>query len=79
MMEVYTEENKKWHHNKNLSRPGSSNGRAILTEEEVKSIRERFKNGESKAQIYQDYKDRCTRDVIYNIFRKNTEYWKNIE
>lgn len=78
MMEVYTDENKKWHFNKNLSRSGSKNGRSILNETEVKSIKERFNNGETKNQIYQDYKDRCSRDVIYNIFRKDRTQWKNV-
>lgn len=78
MMEVYTEETKNWHYSKSQSRPGSKNGRSILNEEEVKSIRKRFKNGETRSQIYEDYKDRCSIKVIYNILRENNREWNNI-
>lgn len=78
MMEVYNEETKNWHYSKSQSRPGSKNGRAILNEEEVKSIRKRFKNGETRSQIYKDYKDRCSIKVIYNILRENNREWNNI-
>ena len=54
-MEVYTQENKNFHKH-NTGQKGSQNGRAKLTENDVRNIRLRKKNGESLQQVFQDYK-----------------------
>ena len=54
MPEVYTEENKEFHKH-NTGQKGASNGRALLTEEDVYAIRLRKKNGEEMRQVYKDY------------------------
>ena len=54
MPEVYTEENKKFHQH-NTGQKGSSNGRSLLTEEDVYAIRLRKKNGEYWKDVYEDY------------------------
>ncbi|MBR4984030.1 MAG: hypothetical protein IKY94_15975 [Lachnospiraceae bacterium] len=51
MPEVYTEENKNFHKN-NTGNTGSSNGRSKLTEEDVRNIRLRKKNGEESSIVY---------------------------
>lgn len=55
MPEVYNEENKKFHLH-NTGQKGSSNGRSLLTEDDVYAIRLRKKNGEHWKQVYNDYK-----------------------
>ena len=75
MPEVYTEENKLFHKN-NTGNTGSSNGRARLTEEEVKSIRSRRKNGENIKQVYEDYKNKLTYGSFSNVW--TYQNWKNI-
>ena len=54
MPEVYTPENKAFHA-KNTGQKGSSNGRSLLTEEDVYTIRMRKKNGEHWQEVYKDY------------------------
>ena len=54
MPEVYTEENKKFHAS-NTGQKGSSNGRALLKEEDVIEIRLRKKAGENWEKVYKDY------------------------
>ena len=51
----------------NQSLKGENHPRAKLTNEEVLSIRQRYINGESSTQIYQDYKDRYS---SFNTFRR---------
>lgn len=75
MPEVYTEENKLFHKN-NTGNAGSSNGRARLTEEEVKNIRLRRKNGENIKQVYEDYKNKLTYGSFSNVW--TYQNWKNI-
>ena len=75
LMEVYTEDNKKFHLH-NTSNKGSKNGRARLTEDEVRDIRKRRKNGENLNDVYQDYKDRLTKGSFSNIW--SYQNWKNI-
>lgn len=55
MPEVYTDENKNFH-KYNTGQKGASNGRALLTEEDVYEIRLRKKNGEEMKVVYEDYK-----------------------
>ena len=65
MPEVYTEENKNFHKH-NTGQKGSSNGRALLSEEDVYSIRLRKKNGEDIKKVYEDYK---YTGIKFNCFR----------
>lgn len=66
MPEVYTDERKQYHKN-NTGNTGSYNGRTKLTENDVRNIRLRHKNGEPSAQIYLDYVDKITKGSFYNI------------
>ncbi len=75
MMEVYTEENKNFHKH-NTACSGSQNGRARLTEEDVRIIRTRRKNGEVLSKVYEDYKDRITYGSFTNVW--TYQNWKNI-
>ena len=75
MPEVYTEENKKFHKN-NTANKGSKNGRSKLTEEDVKNIRLRKKNGESLSQVYLTYSDKLTYKSFANVWSYRN--WKNI-
>ena len=72
-MEVYTEENKKYHANKALSRPGIKNGRNVLTEDEKADIIRRLDNGELGTSIHKDYKDKITIARIYGINKKENK------
>lgn len=75
MEEVYTEDNKNFHLH-NTANKGSSNGRARITEEDVKNIRLRRKNGEQLKVVYQDYKDKLTYGSFSNVW--TYQNWKNI-
>ena len=66
MPEVYTEENIRYH-KEHTANPGTYNGRAKLSEEDVRNIRIRFKNGESIDSIYEDYKDKNTKKSFLNV------------
>lgn len=75
MPEVYTKENKEFHLHDTANK-GSSNGRARLTEEEVRDIRIRRKLGESCSSVYTLYQDKLTKGSFENVwFYQN---WKNI-
>lgn len=75
MMEVYTPENKKYHLCDTANK-GSKNGRARLTEEEVKDIRLRRKAGEKLSEVYKDYKDKITKGSFENVW--TYQNWKDI-
>ena len=75
MPEVYTLENRDFHAH-NTGNVGSSNGRAIFTEDEVKAIRLRRKNGEKKREVYKDYSYKCKEKYFQEIWYGYT--WKNI-
>lgn len=75
MDEVYTEENKKYHSHNTANR-GSSNGRARLTENDVKMIRLRRKVGENIKVVYQDYAHLITYGSFTNVW--TYQNWKNI-
>lgn len=75
MMEVYTPENKLYHLHDTANK-GSSNGRARLTEEDVKQIRLRRKNGEQLKDVYKDYQDKLTKGSFTNVW--TYQNWKNI-
>lgn len=77
MMNVYTDENKKFH-KKNTGQKGTENGRAVIQEQDVLNIRIRKKKGESRKQVYQDYQKRGLSqggfdDVWYN------KHWTDIQ
>lgn len=76
-MDVFTEENRQYYLYQRNSHPGSTNGRAKLTEEMVIDIRIRKKNGEKLSDVYKDYK---YTGITLGSF-KNTwsnQNWKNI-
>lgn len=75
MPEVYTPENKEFHLH-NTGNKGSSNGRSRLTEEDVRTIRTRRKNGEQLKNVYEDYKDKLTKGSFKNIW--SYQNWKDI-
>ena len=75
MPEVYTPENKEFHLH-NTGNKGSSNGRSRLTEEDVRTIRTRRKNGEQLKDVYEDYKDKLTKGSFKNIW--SYQNWKDI-
>lgn len=75
MMNVYTKENKEYHLHDTANR-GSKNGRAKITEEDVKNIRLRRKNGEALKDVYEDYKNKLTKGSFTNIW--SYQNWKNI-
>lgn len=75
MNEVYTEANKEFHKH-NTANTGSKNGRARLTEEDVRIIRTRRKNGEVLSKVYEDYKDKITYGSFTNVW--TYQNWKNI-
>ena len=75
MPEVYTSENKEFHLH-NTGNKGSSNGRSRLTEEDVRTIRTRRKNGEQLKDVYEDYKDKLTKGSFKNVW--SYQNWKDI-
>ena len=75
MPEVYTPENKEFHLH-NTGNKGSSNGRSRLTEEDVRTIRTRRKNGEQLKNVYEDYKDKLTKGSFKNVW--SYQNWKDI-
>lgn len=75
MPEVYTLENKEFHLH-NTGNKGSSNGRSRLTEEDVRTIRTRRKNGEQLKDVYEDYKDKLTKGSFKNVW--SYQNWKDI-
>ena len=75
MMEVYTPENKLYHLHDTANK-GSKNGRARLTEEDVRIIRTRRKNGEQLKEVYKDYQDKITKGSFENVWAYQN--WKDI-
>lgn len=75
MPEVYTPENKEFHLH-NTGNKGSSNGRSRLTEDDVRAIRIRRKNGEQLKNVYEDYKDKLTKGSFTNVW--SYQNWKDI-
>lgn len=75
MPEVYTEENKNFHTH-NTGNSGSANGRSRLTEEEVREIRIRRKQGENIREVYKDFEDKLTYGSFVNVW--SYQNWKNI-
>lgn len=75
MPEVYTKENKEYHLH-DTANIGSQNSRARLTEQDVKDIRLRRKNGENMSHVYEDYKDKITKGSFSNVW--TYQNWKHI-
>lgn len=73
MPEVFTDENKKYH--AKLKKTGSNNGRAKLTEEQVRTIRRLHKEGKTNSEIYVLY-PQVTKTSIRDIINNKT--WKHI-
>lgn len=73
MPEVFTEENKKKH--SGLGKSGEKNGRAKLTEKDVKNIRKLHQDGKTNTEIYALY-PQVTHANIRAII--NNQIWKNI-
>lgn len=76
-MDVYTEENRQYYLFQRNSHPGSSNGRSKLTEDMVRDIRIRKKNGELCKDVYENYK---YTGITEGSFKQVWFYqnWKNI-
>lgn len=76
MPEVFTEENKQWHYTHGQSRPGSQNGMVKITEDDVKIIRARKRNGETRSAVFNDYKQVMKQGGFDSIWYGTT--WKHI-
>jgi len=76
-MDVYTEENRQYYLFERNSHKGATNGRALLTEDMVRDIRLRRKNGESRQDVYKDY---AWTGITEGSFRRVwlNENWKHI-
>lgn len=75
--DVYTKENKSWHSSKGRSLRGEKNGMAIVTEQDVIFIRTQKKNGKSRFEIYELYKDKLTKGSFECIwYNQNWKYIK---
>lgn len=73
MPEVFTKENR--HKHSGMSKSGSLNGRAKLTEEDVIKIRQRWKEGATRKELYNAYpqvSQVSVRDII------NGKTWKHL-
>lgn len=69
MPEVFTAENKKFHNSQ--SKVGEKNGHAKLTNEDVIDIREKYKNGFTRQQLYSLY-PRITPTTLRDIINNKT-------
>lgn len=73
MPEVFSKENR--HKHSGMSKSGSLNGRAKLTEEDVITIRQKWSNGTTRQELYKAYPQVSTtsiRDII------NGKTWKHL-
>jgi hypothetical protein len=75
MPEVFNKTNIEYHKN-DTGNSGIKNGRALLTEEDVKSIRLRRDSGEPIGNVYLDYSSKITKKYMYNVWNNYT--WKYI-
>lgn len=73
MPEVFTEENRKKH--SSLKNQGSNNGHAKLTETDVLKIRQMWKNGATRQELYDLY-PQVNVTTIRNVINNKT--WKNL-
>lgn len=70
-MDVYTQENKDFHKLVRNSHPGKGCGNR-LSIEEIKEVRIRKKQGESLDSVFQDFKDKVTRDIFRKVYNYET-------
>ena len=73
MPEVFTKENKHFH--SGLGKAGALNGRAKLTEEDVKDIRKMWDEGYDRPTIHKKY-PQVSITAIRNVIQRKT--WKNV-
>lgn len=73
---VYTEDNKSYHASKSRSLAGAKNGMAILTEEDVRNIRQKRKDGLSRIDVYEEYSNLLTRGSFECVWYYSN--WKHI-
>lgn len=73
MPEVFTKENR--HYHSSLSKQGSLNGRAKLTEDDVRRIRKLWKEGITRKELYEMY-PQVTPTSIRGVINNKT--WKNL-
>ena len=66
----------KVYHLHDTANKGSNNGRSRLTEDEVRTIRLRRKNGDNIREVYKDYQDKLTYGSFTNVW--TYQNWKNI-
>ncbi len=78
MPEIYTEELKQYnlHYSRKGQNLGEANGQAKMTEQEVRDIRVRKKNGEKKKDVYKDYKNKIGTSGFDCIWRYLN--WKEV-
>lgn len=74
MMDVYTPELKEFHKH-NTANSGTSNGMSKLTENDVRAIRIRRKNGENWKEVWKDY-PQMNKGGFESVWYGNT--WKNV-
>lgn len=76
MPEIYTPERIAYHKT-HTGNSGSYNGRAKISDDDVRNIRLRVRDNEPIIQIYEDYKEKLTYRSFYNIARGYN--WKHIK
>ena len=74
-MDVFTEENRAFHRLIRNSHPGKGTGHRVSINE-IREIRRRSLN-ETLDEVYEDFKDKITREVFRKIYNKET--YKGIE
>ena len=73
MPEVFTEENR--HHHSSMSKQGALNGRAKLNEDDVRKIRQLWKDGITRKELYEMY-PQVNPTTIRGVINNKT--WKNL-
>lgn len=78
-MDVYTEENKLFHKEHPMPSTPKTHPNAILTEEDVRDIRTKQKQGISKKEIFKEYiqKKNCSRSCLEHVWQRHT--WTKID
>lgn len=77
--EYHTEENRKWHKTQAKANPSdiAAQNQRHFSDEEVKEMRELFKNGKTPTEIWKQYCPEVSWSTVYNLVNKKT--YKNIE
>ena len=70
MPEVYTEENKK--RNEKLGKGQNNKNRRLLSDDEVKCIRQMKKNGCSASEVYPIYQNKISKSTFDDIWYNRT-------